>query len=351
MGRLTESDRTEFLAIKGLCYQGLDSTSLRERAGERLSRHVRATSYCFGASDPSTALPIHSLTVGLEPESIASFFRLLLMTPALDFGRWSSRPHRAARLEELVEAIDEDPYMLEILRPSGLRYEVQMACVGAGRPWGHLCLRRKGDEGPFEAHTLRFLAALAPHLAAGLRSAARRAALAAVPGDQSGVVVLGPDGDVELANGVAERLFTRPTRGTRHSFLTAVHIVAARLERALSGEGADEIPALMVVDEENGAAYRLRAECVTGADGRNRGLVLIEPAVAMADTLDALTQMGLTPREAEVAQAVLRGQTTVAIAAELVVSPHTVHDHLRKVFDKLGVSSRQQMAVRLLGAA
>jgi DNA-binding NarL/FixJ family response regulator len=53
----------------------------------------------------------------------------------------------------------------------------------------------------------------------------------------------------------------------------------------------------------------------------------------------------------EVTLAVLRGQTTIAIATELVVSPHTVHDHLRKVFEKLGVSSRQQLATSLLGAA
>jgi DNA-binding CsgD family transcriptional regulator len=66
---------------------------------------------------------------------------------------------------------------------------------------------------------------------------------------------------------------------------------------------------------------------------------------------NALLQLGLTPREAEVTLAVLRGQTTVASAAELVVSTHRVHDHLRKIIEKLGVSSHQQLAMRLLGAA
>jgi DNA-binding CsgD family transcriptional regulator len=41
---------------------------------------------------------------------------------------------------------------------------------------------------------------------------------------------------------------------------------------------------------------------------------------------------------------------TARDAADLVVSPHTVHDHLRNIFDKLGVNSRQQLAVPLLGA-
>src|SRR5581483_6699734 len=155
---------------------------------------------------------------------MAGFFRLLLVTPALDFGPWASRPGRVARLEELVESAEADPYVTDILRPSGLRHEVQVACVAGGRSWGHLCLRRRAEDGPFEGRNLRLLGALAPHLAAGLRAAAARAAQAAVPGAGTGIVVLGPDGGVELANGVAERLFARPVGGTRHCFLTAVHI-------------------------------------------------------------------------------------------------------------------------------
>jgi DNA-binding CsgD family transcriptional regulator/GAF domain-containing protein len=354
MGRLIAADAAEFLAVKALCYQGLDSVSLRERASERLARHLQAPSFCFGACDPATGLPVHSVTVGLAPESMDAFLRLVLAVPALEFGLWATRTGRVARLEELVEDAGNDPYTMEVLRPAGLQYEVQVACVSGRRSWGHLCLRHRREDGPFQGHELRLLAALAPHLAAGLlRTAAARAALAATPGTMTGVVVLGADGGVELANGVAQRLFARPTSGDRHSFLTAVHIVAARLEQALTTDGAATVPVLTVTDELHGEVYRLRAERVVGADGRPRGLVLIEPApsLASADRTDALEQLGLTSREAAVAAAVLRGRTTIEIAAELIVSPHTVHDHLRKVVEKVGVSSRQQLAARLLGAA
>ncbi len=353
MGRLTEADAVEFLAIKALCYQGLDSIALRERSGERLARHLRAVSYCFGATDPATALPVHSVTVGLPPEAMHVFYRLVLATPSLDFGPWASRAQRVARLEDLVEEIDQDPYMVEILKPAGLRYDVQVACVNGGRSWGHLILRRRPQDEPFEAHELRLLTAVVPHLAAGLRAAATRAALAASPGTFTGVVVLGADGRVELANGVAQRLFQHPTIGTRHSFLTAVHVVAAQLERTLADPDVAHVPFLTLTDEAHGEVYRLRAEQVEGADGRPRGLVLIEPAAVVDSTnaVDALVQLGLTTREAEVTVAVLRGETTIAIAADLVVSPHTVHAHLRNVFEKLGVSSRQQLATRLLSAA
>jgi DNA-binding NarL/FixJ family response regulator len=351
VGRLCSTHVNEFSAIKELCYRGLDSATLRERAGDRLARHLGGSSYCFGATDPATALPVHSVSVGLDPSIMQTFYGLVLSTPSLDFGPWIARSCRAARLEDLVDDVEHDPYTTEILRPCGLRYDVQVACIGDGWSWGHMCLRRRQTEGPFEDHEVRFLDALAPHLTAGLRAAASRAALAAAPGKSAGVVVIGPDGKVELANGVAEQLFRQPVSGTRQCLLTAVQIVAAQLERTLADDAAPVVPQLTVLDEASQETYRLRAERVLGADGRPRGLVMIEPATALetSEQTQLLARLGLSRRECEVAQAIVRGRSTAQIAGDLVVSPHTVQDHVRKVFDKLGVTSRQQLAVRLLG--
>jgi DNA-binding CsgD family transcriptional regulator len=49
---------------------------------------------------------------------------------------------------------------------------------------------------------------------------------------------------------------------------------------------------------------------------------------------------GLTARELEVLRLVAAGRTNRQIAAELVVSEHTVARHLQNIFGKLGVSSR-----------
>ncbi len=49
---------------------------------------------------------------------------------------------------------------------------------------------------------------------------------------------------------------------------------------------------------------------------------------------------GLTPRELEVLRLVADGRSNREIAAELVVSEHTVARHLQNIFAKLGVSSR-----------
>ncbi|TVS00594.1 MAG: LuxR family transcriptional regulator [Rhodospirillales bacterium] len=58
----------------------------------------------------------------------------------------------------------------------------------------------------------------------------------------------------------------------------------------------------------------------------------------------------LSPREIEIARLVSRGLPNKAIARVLDLSPWTISAHLKRIFAKVGISSRTELAVIVVGA-
>ena len=59
--------------------------------------------------------------------------------------------------------------------------------------------------------------------------------------------------------------------------------------------------------------------------------------------------VGLSSREQEIAKLVATGLPNKCIAKQLGISPWTVATHLRRIFGKLGVTSRAAMVAKVLG--
>ena len=56
----------------------------------------------------------------------------------------------------------------------------------------------------------------------------------------------------------------------------------------------------------------------------------------------------LTQREGEVLALLCKGQMDKEIAVRLDISIHTVHEHVRNIFEKLHVHNRTEAVVKLL---
>lgn len=57
----------------------------------------------------------------------------------------------------------------------------------------------------------------------------------------------------------------------------------------------------------------------------------------------------LSPREREIAALVVRGMSDLNIAAQLAIKEVTVGSHLNRIYKKLGVHSRVELASRWWG--
>ena len=89
-----------------------------------------------------------------------------------------------------------------------------------------------------------------------------------------------------------------------------------------------------------------------GTHAMSPGVVrrLVDLAGASAPAAEPVADplAGLSEREREIAECVAAGQTNNEIAAQLFVSLPTVKTHVARVFDKLGVTSRVQLAILVL---
>ncbi|HET6886268.1 MAG TPA: helix-turn-helix transcriptional regulator, partial [Rubrobacteraceae bacterium] len=56
---------------------------------------------------------------------------------------------------------------------------------------------------------------------------------------------------------------------------------------------------------------------------------------------------GLTKREGEITRLVMRGLSTAEVSEELHITPNTVRDHFKAIFEKVGVRSRRELVARV----
>ncbi len=215
----------------------------------------------------------------------------------------------------------------------------------SGEVWGALGLYREAGQPLFGAEELEFVRTVAPSLAEG----ARRALLVAEAMDPEGpvapgLIVLSDRWEVESTTPGVERWLCELPDGDwdRGKLPSSVLSVAGRALR--TAERPDEPGEIAVgrVLARSGNWVVLHGVCLVG-DGTRRIAVIVEPAHPARISPLLMAAYGLTEREQEVTRLVLQGNSTVEIAQQLVVSGHTVQQHLKSVFDKTGVRSRRDL--------
>jgi DNA-binding CsgD family transcriptional regulator len=268
-----------------------------------------------------------------------------------DFHKIADIAQSEQGISTIHEATGGDPSLSPgwnlYVRPYGGDQELLVALrTSAGEAWGMLGLYRAPGQPLFDSDERCLLREVAPYLA----EAARRGLLIGEATDPEGpespgLLVLREDWSVEsLTPGVARWLDELPDGDwqARNKLPPSVLAVAGRALRTAEHADAPGEVALARVLARTGRWMVLHGAALV-ANGARRIAVIIEPAQPARVASLLMAAYGLTEREQEITQLVLQGNSTAEIAKQLVVSVHTVQQHLKSIFDKTGVRSRREL--------
>jgi len=236
----------------------------------------------------------------------------------------------------------------ELLLPADIPHELRAAFVIRGRVWGAVHIARRAASGPFEQRDVDALAAAAGAIARGIRASLRFDAARRGTGvDAPGLVVLGPQDDVELITPPARELLAslRPDGPDYADDAIATPVLAlASFVRGApeAGQGGSN-----VVTVPGSDGWITLHASLPGPPGDGRIAVVLERAGGARSATVRLEAFGATAREREVATLLARGLSRAELAEALVLSPHTVEDHVKSLYEKLGVASRQELVARV----
>jgi len=240
------------------------------------------------------------------------------------------------------------PRYRDLLLPADIPHELRAAFVIRGRVWGAVHIARRAASGPFEQRDVDALAAAAGAIARGIRASLRFDAARRGTGvDAPGLVVLGPQDDVELITPPARELLAslRPDGPDYADDAVATPVLAlASFVRGApeAGQGGSN-----VVTVPGSDGWITLHASLPGPPGDGRIAVVLERAGGARSATVRLEAFGATAREREVATLLARGLSRAELAEALVLSPHTVEDHVKSLYEKLGVASRQELVARV----
>jgi DNA-binding CsgD family transcriptional regulator len=348
-----------------LVHRGAGLREFALGAARILEREVPFDGVCVTTMDPTTLLPTgavseNGLPTTAYPRAKEIEFRGQDFIPIRSLAL--GERHAATLSEATGGDLNRSQLHREIMGPSGFGDELRAVLADGRATWGALVLVRGTDSEPFSAADTAVVEGVTGLLAEGLRRAVLldpdserapadedAAGVVVVPpddastGDAAGMVVVAQDDSTVSADDVATAwLDELGANGSLPPVVTAVATEA----RTVLAEPANGRIARARVRAESGRWLVVRASAL-GHEPNAQVAVMIEPArphelaPLVADAHD------LTEREREVTQLVARGLPTDAIAARLHLSTWTVQDHLKAIFEKVGVATRGELVARV----
>jgi DNA-binding CsgD family transcriptional regulator len=353
-----------FTEVKRLCYAGLDAPTLHRRALASLRRVVPFEGSCAHDADPASGLAMRMYREPPHEEDLRFFLEHVYFEEDVsDFNGMIHARRPVALLSETTGGqLERSLRYRAALAPRGFHFDLRAVFASSREHWGGVSLFRERGRPDFVEREAALIRRLAPHLAVGLKAAALRAQapLASTSTSTStwegpGVLILDERGRVAQYTASAERWLRElgdlgPGWREGQGLPPAVWLAAGALRHALkpaTERDAASVPRITTQGSSGRWLHVQPALAESREGGAGAMVIVIEPVGPHELAWLRTAAYGMSAREREVLELVVRGASTRYIAETLHIAEYTVQDHLSHIFEKVGVRGRRALVKRL----
>jgi DNA-binding CsgD family transcriptional regulator len=335
------------LAFGRLVHRDLDLAAYFDAADRALRRQVPFDASCWLGLDPATLLPTAHFTREYGVDDLLAMAANEYLDE--DYNKFAGLSRAARPVGILSIATGGDVRRSRrhatFLAPHGFTDGDELRAVfrDGDAAWGAIAIHRR--QRCFDERDAERVAAVGAMVAHGIRRAMLRSALASTgESGTAGLILLRGDDTIEAITPRARQWLEDLFDSTSAWAEPPLMVVSLAQQARRAGRGATDEIAWARLPRRSGGWVRADASVL---DDEARVAVVISPGVEPG-LAELITQAyGLTAREREIATLTLRGLSTREMAASLKLSPYTVQDHLKSIFEKVGVRSRGELAAQL----
>jgi DNA-binding CsgD family transcriptional regulator len=334
--RTRERVRAELVRLSGA---KLDLAPLIDEAGQVIGQAVPFEGACWHTMDPATLIETSVRTVNLPPHEDRITEYEYLHSDYNKFVQLArSTRHSGVLSEATAGDLHRSARYRDFMHPAGIRGELRTSFVVDGTCWGSLAFFRAAPT-DFTTEERDFAHELAATLGRGFRTALINTASTPTAAPSGpGLILLDHDRHVESFTATARSWLAELgfTGEPNHDSLPHALLAVAQRARAAAADAVARVPGT------SGRWITLHASAASGTQPGRVAVILQSATPASIAPLIAAAY-GLTKRERELTELILQGHVTGDIATRLLLSPHTVQEHLKSIFAKTGVHSRREL--------
>ncbi|RFT67845.1 LuxR family transcriptional regulator [Bacillus clarus] len=288
-----------------------------------VSKAIPFEAACFTTIDPNIFLSTGAYT----DASIEKIHPELFMNEFLeeDYNKFKDLVLKGHYVSSLHNATDgnriKSSRYRNILMPAGFQDEVRVVFISKGKCFGHLSLFRSNTNALFHYDECLYLSTIISLVGDALRRVFIVCSAERIEKIETGTAILNEEDLPRPIRAVCSRV---KANQNDKELMSKEEKVCMRLS---SGQ-------CIVIRASKLECYSSLANCY---------VVLLEMARPEDAFLLIVDSYNLSLREKEVIDGILRGMTTKELAEELRISKYTVQDHLKSIFNKVGVYSRSEL--------